>query len=269
MDNNLYMDYKEICFKVKDLAVEVGKYVREERAKLNESGIEIKGKNDFVTYVDKNSEKQIIKGLISILPNSGFFAEENTNTSKGEVYNWVIDPIDGTTNFIHGLSPHAISIALLENSNLVVGVVYEVGMNECFYAWKGGGAYCNGKQIFVSTTKNVEKSLIAIGFPYNDYSIMDKFIQTMVFLMKNSHGLRRLGSAATDLAYVAAGRFEAFYEYGLKPWDVAAGAIIVQEAGGTVCDFSGNNNFLFGGELVSTNSLVHDELMGIISKGMK
>ena len=262
------MDYKEICLHVAELASNVGAYVKQERQKFNTSGIETKGKNDFVTYVDKASEERIVEGLSKILPEAGFIAEEKTSIKRGERYNWIIDPIDGTTNFIHGLPPHAISIALQYDSELVIGVVHEIALNESFYAWKDGGAYLNGNPIHVSKNKTVTDSLIATGFPYSDYTRMDAFIETMKYFFTNSHGLRRIGSAATDLAYVACGRFDAFYEYALKPWDVAAGAVLVKEAGGCICDFSGGDTYLYGGELISSNSLVFDEMKDIIGSKM-
>jgi len=254
------MDYKEICLKVVELAGNVGAFVTNERLQFDSNRIETKGKNDFVTYLDKASEERIVEGLLKIIPLAGFIAEEKTSVVKGETYNWVIDPIDGTTNFIHGLSPYAISIALLCNDQLVVGVVYEMALKETFYAWKNGGAYLNGKAIHVSERNSIADSLIATGFPYSDYSKMEPFIETMKFFFTNSHGLRRIGSAATDLAYVACGRFEAFYEYALKPWDVAAGALIVTEAGGNICDFAGGSNFLYGGELIASNKNVFEEV---------
>ena len=196
-------------------------------------------------------------------------AEENSSDKRGVTYNWIIDPIDGTTNFIHGLFPYAISIALQENDEIVVGVVYEAGLDECFYAWKDGGAYLNGQRIRVSEAATVADSLIATGFPYTNFSQMNEFIESLNYFMKNSHGMRRLGSAAADLVYVACGRVDAFYEYDLKPWDVAAGAFIVQEAGGRVSDFAGGNNYLYGRQIIATNALVFDEMYSVVSSFLK
>jgi len=152
---------------------------------------------------------------------------------------------------------------------MVLGVVFEAGLNECFYAWKGGGAWLDGKRISVSNSTSVSDSLIATGFPYNNFTQMEQFMETMDYFMKNSHGVRRLGSAATDLVYVACGRYDAFYEYGLQPWDVAAGIIIIREAGGKVCDFSGGDDFLFSGEIVTSADGIFDEFAGVINKIMK
>lgn len=258
--------YKELVHEITQLTAEVGKFILEERKKFRLSDIEIKGHNDLVSYVDKTSEKMIVDRLSKLLPEAGFITEENTASHKGERYNWIIDPLDGTTNFMHGVPCFCISIALLENDTLVAGVVHELNFDECFYAWKNGGAFLNGNTISVSTINKLADSLLATGFPYHDYSKMKPYMEVFDHCMRNTHGLRRLGSAAADLAYVAAGRFEAFYEYGLNPWDVAGGAIIVQEAGGKVVDFKGGNDFLLGAELIAGNTNVVDELQGVIGK---
>lgn len=261
------MNYEQICQDVCTIAKNTGSFIRQEREKamLN---IETKGLNDFVTHVDKAAEEKIVEQLQSLIPNAGFIVEEGTNTQKGETFNWIVDPIDGTTNFIHGLSPFAISIALQNQDKTVIGVIYEIGLNECFYSWKGSDAFLNDKQIKVSNAKTVSDSLIATGFPYSNYSRMESFMESLTYFMRHSHGLRRLGSAATDLAYVACGRLDAFYEYDLKPWDVAAGAFLVQQAGGTVCDFNKDNNYLFGKEIVAANNATFEEFSTIVNKIM-
>jgi myo-inositol-1(or 4)-monophosphatase len=260
-------DLKKICEETVKIARETGNFVKEYRLN-NKPSVESKGRNDFVTQIDKASEKKLVEALGNLLPEAGFIAEENTSDKTGSVYNWIIDPIDGTTNFIHGLYPFAISIALKENEKIVVGVIYEMGMDECFYSWKNGPALLNGKEIQVSTNAKVSDSLIATGFPYTNYSLIGNFMETLDHFMKNSHGLRRLGSAAADLAYVACGRFDAFYEYNLKPWDVAAGAFLVQQAGGEVSDFTGEDNYLFGGEIVAANGQMFGEMQNVINKIM-
>ncbi|MGQ1785096.1 MULTISPECIES: inositol monophosphatase family protein [unclassified Saccharicrinis] len=260
------MDLASICQLVIALVKNTGQYIREESAKSKQ--IEVKGKNDFVTHIDKASEQRLVAGLSKLLPEAGFVAEEGTSNKKGERFNWIVDPIDGTTNFIHGLSPHAISVALEDGEEIVLGVIYELGLDECFYTWKGAPAYLNGKKISVSQASKVEDSLLATGFPYSDYSKMNGFMESLDYFMKNSHGLRRLGSAATDMAYVACGRFEGFYEYGLKPYDVAAGVILVKNAGGSNCDFSGGDDYVYGQEIVSSNALIFNEFKGIIKELM-
>jgi myo-inositol-1(or 4)-monophosphatase len=167
------------------------------------------------------------------------------------------------------MGPYSVSIALADSSNhILLGVVYEITLDECFYAWLGGGAYLNGNAIHVSKATDISASLIATGFPYYDYLRIKDFMKTLEHFFLYSHGVRRLGSAATDLAYVACGRFEAFYEYSLHPWDVAAGSILVSEAGGRVSDFSQNDNYLFGGEMIGSNQGIYSEFTGIIHQHM-
>jgi myo-inositol-1(or 4)-monophosphatase len=260
------MDLELMCGRVCQLAKETGSFIKQESLNFSVDTIEVKGANNFVTYIDKTSEKKLVEGLKSILPEAGFITEEGTVVQEKKQFRWVIDPLDGTTNFIHGLPPYAISIGLLEDDEPVLGVVFEIVAEECFYAWKGSKAYLNGKEIHVSKTQNVSESLIATGFPYFNFSRMNDFLETLSYFFVHSHGVRRIGSAATDLAYVACGRFDAFYEYGLNPWDVAAGIIIIKMAGGTISDFKGNNNYLFGGEIIADNSKIHNEFSSIIHK---
>lgn len=260
------MDLEKLCFDVQHLAKIAGAFIAGEREKFDLEDVEVKGKANFVSYVDKQAEELIVDGLFKLLPGSGFIAEEGTAISADEKYKWIIDPLDGTTNFIHGLPPFAVSIALMENEELVLGVVYEITQDECFYAWKGSKAYLNGTEIKVSTASTTTDSLIATGFPYTAFEKLESYLASMRFFMIHSHGLRRLGSAATDMAYVAAGRFEAFYEHGLKPWDVAAGTIILRQAGGKVSDFNGGDKFLFNGEMVASNGSYFDEFYDIVHK---
>ena len=258
------IDLKQLCEGVCKTSKKVGAFIKNERLSFTFNKIEVKGKNDFVSYVDKTSEKKIIEELSALLPDAGFIAEEGTSNKKGAVYNWIIDPLDGTTNFIHGIPCYAISIALMRNDKIVLGVVYEINFDECFYAWEHSKAFLNTEEIKVSQTPKLADTLLATGFPYYNYDRMAEYIELFKYCMQNTHGLRRLGSAATDLAYVACGRFDGFYEYGLQPWDVAAGAFIVQQAGGRVTDFSGNENYIFGKEIVSGNSVCFDEFLNVV-----
>jgi myo-inositol-1(or 4)-monophosphatase len=262
------MNLENICKQVIELTQTVGEFINHERKNNSQLKVEIKGLHDFVTYVDKTSEEKLVNGLKNILPEAGFIAEEGTTTIKGETYNWIIDPLDGTTNYIHGITPYAISIALMKNNEVILGVVRELGLNECFYAWKNSKAYLDGKEIEVSKTENIKDSFIATGFPYYDFERINPFLNSLKYFMENSHGIRRLGSAATDLVYVACGRFETFYEYSLQPWDVAAGAFIVQQAGGKVSDFSGENNYIFGKEIIATNNNIFDEFLKTVKDYM-
>jgi myo-inositol-1(or 4)-monophosphatase len=258
------MDLEKICLEVIGIAKSAGAFIAGERTNFDLKLVESKGKANFVSYVDKKAEELIVERLRKLMPGSGFITEEGTAFDTGEKYRWVIDPLDGTTNFIHGMPPYAVSIGLMEDEEVVLGVVYEISRDECFYAWKGSKAMLNGKEIHVSEASTTEEALIVTGFPYGIIKNSDAFIATIKHLMVNSHGIRRLGSAATDLSYVAAGRFEAFWETGLSPWDVAAGVIILQQAGGVVTDFKGNSNFLFGGEIVATNKNYFSEFQSII-----
>ena len=263
------MDFKNICIKAIDIIKSTGSYIAGEITSFDKQKVESKGMHDFVSFVDKTAEKQLVEGLSELVDEVGFIAEEQTVAQSDAKYKWVIDPLDGTTNFIHGLMPYAISVALMDDNEVVVGIVYEISRDEVFYAWKGSVAFLNSEEIKVTQAPKVKDALIATGFPYYDYDRLPQFMKTLDFFMQNSHGLRRLGSAATDLAYVACGRFDAFYEYSLSPWDVAAGAFIVQQAGGKVSDFSGGNNYIFGKEIIATNSQIFDEFLGNVKNIME
>ncbi|MCB0819982.1 MAG: inositol monophosphatase, partial [Bacteroidetes bacterium] len=203
-------ELKNICDEVIRISREVGRFIRHEQGRLGAQNIEQKGKNDFVTYVDKASETLLVSELSALLPDSGFITEEQTVEQEAREYRWIIDPIDGTTNFIHGLPLYSISIALMKDEEIILGVVLEVSNDECFYAIKGGPAFLNGAQIQVSDRSTLADSLIVTGFPYRDEGRLEAWMNLFLFLIRNSHGVRRLGSAAIDLAYVACGRFEAF-----------------------------------------------------------
>ncbi|MBQ9473936.1 MAG: inositol monophosphatase [Bacteroidales bacterium] len=263
-------DYKQICKEVCLLAMSVGDYQKSERQKIERPSTETKGVHDYVTQFDKESERRIVGRLRELLPGSGFIAEEGTATGEGDgVYRWIVDPLDGTTNYIHGLRCSCVSIALQEHDEIVVGVVYEIWAGECFYAYKGGnGAYLNGTPIKTSATIKLDDALIATGFPYTNFDRIIQYMRLLRWTMESTHGVRRMGSAAADLAYVACGRFDGFYEYGLKPYDVAAGAFIVQQAGGKVSDFSGGSNWLFGGEITANCAGMHSEFVSILRKYM-
>ena len=240
-------------------------FIRGEAEKLSARDVREKSAHNLVTYIDEQSEQMLISELSKLLPGSGFIAEESPQLQRKSL-KWIVDPLDGTTNFIHGLPIYCISIALTEGDEVVLGVIYEASQKECFYTWKGAPSYRNGKPIRVSGTENLNSSLFATGFPYYDYSRLDRYMEFFRFMMQNSRGVRRLGSAAADLAWVACGRFDGFYEYGLSPWDVAAGAILTANAGGNVCDFRSGRNYLFGKEIVATNGIVHREFMEAFSR---
>lgn len=260
------MDYNEITFSVLNAAKKAGEFILNQRVGFSRDRVEQKGPQDFVSYVDKETEKMLVLILKELIPGCGFIVEEKSASHSGEDFIWVIDPLDGTTNFIHGISPFAISIALLHKGETVIGVVYELGQQEAFYSWKGAPAYCNGNEIMVSSAGRVSEGLISTGFHISDVSRLDQQLKTVFQIVSNSHGIRRLGSAATDLAYVAAGRFDGFFEYGLSPWDVAAGAFIVQQAGGKVSDYSGGTNYFYGREIIAGTIGVHADVLKLLNQ---
>jgi myo-inositol-1(or 4)-monophosphatase len=265
----------KICKEVMELTHEAGKFIMQERDKFSQSDIQKKGFNDLVTYVDKNSEKILIAGLQKILPGSGILAEESGESQTpsaspqggiNKEYTWVIDPIDGTTNFIHRLPCFAISIGLHLNNYPIIGVVNELNQQECFSAIKGEGARLNGKPIQVSAQTKMEDALIATGFPYNDFKQQEAYMDLFKELMQCTQGIRRIGSASVDMCYVACGRFEVFYEYGLKPWDVSAGTIIVEEAGGRVSDFWNGDTHIFERSIIASNKKLHKDFSDVLGK---
>lgn len=260
------MDYKELCFQVQEIARSAGKFIREERSKISENDVELKSAASLVTYVDKTAEATIVAALKKIIPGCGFVAEEGTATSENEHFKWFVDPLDGTTNYIHGIPPHSVSIGLSEGDEMVLGVVYEITSDEMFYAWKNSPAFANGKEIRTATAVHSVDTLIATGFPYYDFEKTEKYIDALRHFMKHTRGIRRLGSAAVDLAYVAAGRFDGFFEHALHAWDVAAGVFILQQAGGKITDFNGGNNWLFGGEIIAASENYFPEFYSIVNK---
>jgi len=261
-------DYKDICSGIVSAAHETGEFIAREFNVFDISRTEKKGLHDLVSYVDKGAEEMLVERLGRIVPEAGFITEEGTSAKKGEKYLWVIDPLDGTTNFVHGVQMFAISVGLLENNEPVAGVVYEVCGGNTFTAWKNGGSWLNDKPIHVSGTTSLSESLIATGFPYSDFSRLENYMNCFTHFCRITHGIRRFGSASVDLAWVACGRFEGFFEYGLNPWDVAAGAILVREAGGRFCNFSGDEKDVSGNEIIASNSNVFEEFLENVSKFM-
>lgn len=248
------------------IALEAGNFIKMEREKIRQSDVETKSTASFVTYVDKTSEAIIVDALRKLIPGSGFVAEEGTAGHTGERFVWFVDPLDGTTNYIHGLYPCSVSIGLAEEGKMVCGVVYELGRDELYAAWKGSPAYLNGKEIRVATSEHSIDTLIGTGFPYYDFDRIEKYIDALRELMRETRGLRRMGSAAVDLCYVASGRFDGFFEHALHAWDVAAGAFILQQAGGEVTDFNGGDNWLFGGEIIAASHSYFPEFFRIINR---
>ena len=241
---------------------EVGQFLKKEQSKIRENEIEYKGRsNDMVSRADKEAEQKFVAYLSKLLPHSGFIAEEGTSSKVGETDNWIIDPLDGTTNYLYGIPCFCTSVALQRNGELILGVIYDPSQDECFAAEKGKGAFLNGNPIKVSPQVELEKSLIATGFPYDNRGRQKQYMDILLEVNSASRGIRRLGSAALDMAYVACGRFEAFYEYGLNAWDIAAGAVLIQEAGGKVTDFANKKDFIGNGTILCDNKLTHNDLL--------
>lgn len=232
----------------------------------DERQIEYKGDLDLVTEMDRRSESLIREHLADSFPHIAVLAEEGGASGENVHARWIIDPIDGTTSYAHGLPHFALSIGLELEGTVRVGVVYNPPLGECFTAIKGKGAWLNGKGLKVSKTRELDKSLLATGFPYDrrrsPQNNLDKF---GAFLMK-AQGIRRMGSAALDLCYTAAGRFDGYWEMKLKPWDTAAGVLILTEAGGMVTDFSGGEYSIYGSELLASNGCIHNQMLTILKE---
>ncbi len=242
-----------------------GNFIRQENGKVTLGQIEQKSLNNLVSYVDKTAEKMLVQDLGPLLPEAVFLTEEQTVRQLDGDLRWIIDPLDGTTNFLHGIPLFSISVALARKGKIVIGIVYDIMQDAMYHACLGKGAFCNGQPIHVSKQKDMGQALLVTGFPYGkNESILKKYIDVFSHLTIHTRGVRRLGSAAIDLAYVAQGRFDGFYEYGLNAWDVAAGTLIVREAGGRVTDFRLGGDFVFGAELIASNHHLHFELQTTI-----
>ncbi len=228
--NNL--DLFSISNACQNLISSVGQFIK--TASIDQVDISVKEKNlnNLVTEIDKEAERKLVLGLQEILPNSGFITEEKTVGQIKNDYTWIIDPLDGTTNFIHQVPFYSISVALRFKEQIILGIVYDICHDNLYHATLGTGAFKNNEPISVSATNNLSDSLVATGFPYDDFNILEDYMTLLKFLMQSTRGIRRLGSAALDLCFVAEGKFDIFFEYNLEIWDVAAGAFIVAEAGG-------------------------------------
>jgi myo-inositol-1(or 4)-monophosphatase len=247
---------------IEQLVDRVGEFQLAEQHKLAEIIIIEKSPNQLVSYVDIESEKMLVEGLLRITPDAGFLTEEETTTIKNEEQYWIIDPVDGTTNYLFGHTKFCISIALYELGKPNYAAIYVPADNELFTADKDG-AYLNGEK-FKCSSRTLSESLIATGFPYYKFDEMEAYLSTLKDLMQQTKGLRRMGSAAIDLAYTAIGRFDGFFELNLSPWDVAGGAYIVQQAGGLVTDFQNEENFVFGNSILAGSHAIHTNLLKLI-----
>ncbi len=237
-----------------------GDLIVREMDRVSDISVDIKGKNDFVTEVDTQAEFTIINTIKNSYPDHAFLCEESGASGDSD-FQWIIDPLDGTTNFLHGFPHFAVSIALQHKGRLDQAVIYDPLKQELFTASKGKGAQLNNKKIRVSGHKTLDGALLGTGFPFGDTQKIDEFINSFRSFYPKIAGIRRAGAASLDLAYVASGRLDGFWEFGLKPWDIAAGTLIVQEAGGLISDMRGDNKFLETGDVVTGNPKIFKDIL--------
>ena len=234
--------------------------------RLDRIKVVTKQNNDFVSNVDHLAEEIIISTIKQAYPDHGILAEESGKQAESSEFQWIIDPLDGTTNYLHGFPQFAVSIALKHKDRLEVGVIYDPVSQELFTASRGNGAMLNDRKIRVTSHKGLQNALLGTGFPYYDQSYLDTYLETMKELMQRTSGIRRPGSAALDLAWLAAGRIDGFWEFNLRAWDIAAGALIVREAGGIVSDFENKGNYLESGDIIAAGPKVFPEMLKIIQE---
>lgn len=248
-----------------EAAKEAGRFLKFSVGKVK--NIEMKqGENrNLVSEIDKTSEQKIIAIIKRHYPSHGILAEESGGSGTSD-YKWVIDPLDGTTNFLHGLPMFCVTIALEYKGEVVAGVVYDPNLDEMFTAEKGSGAYLNGRRMLVSKAPTLITSLLVTGFPYDIANNPDNAVAHFVNFLMRGQGIRRLGSAALDLSYVAAGRFDGFWEVNLNPWDMAAGMLFVQEAGGRITDFSGAPASIYNKQVLATNNIIHQAMLDVLQQ---
>jgi myo-inositol-1(or 4)-monophosphatase len=247
-------------------AQRAGKIIRDNLGHISKNDIGLKKESDFVTRVDRESELIIINTIKERFPDHSFLAEESVHESATDSYRWIIDPLDGTTNYIHQYPFFSVSIALEYKGERIAGVIHDPLRNDLFTAFKENGAFLNGDRIAVSPVRDLKNSLICTGFPFRQKERIDLYLRLFKNIFNRVSDMRRAGSAALDLAYLACGRCEGFFEIGLSPWDIAAGALMIKEAGGIVTDFSGGNNYLSTGNIVAGAPEIQGELLGEVKK---
>ena len=242
-------------------AMLAGAHILNNLGRISKDDIDTKQASDFVTRVDKEAEQIILKTIKDKFPDHHFLTEESIKDVDTGEYRWIIDPLDGTTNFIHKYPVFSVSIALELKSEVVLGVVYDPLRDEIFTAEKGKGAFLNGKPLTVSLISDLSKSLVATGFPFRKKELIEPYLNLFKNIFHGVSDIRRAGSAALDLAYLASGRCDCFFEIGLSPWDIAAGSLLIKEAGGIVTDFGGGQDYLLTGNIVSGNPALHGEIL--------
>ncbi len=242
-------------------AILAGELIHNNIGRISENDIDVKHASDFVTHIDRESEQIIIKTIRAKFPGHRFLTEESLKEEGAGEYRWIIDPLDGTTNYIHGYPVFSVSIALEFNRDIILGVIYDPLSDDLYTAEKGGGAFLNGKPVRVSNVTDMSNGLIATGFPFRKRNLMDAYLQLFKNIFNRVSDIRRAGSAALDLAYVASGRCEGFFEIALSPWDIAAGSLIIKEAGGIVTDFAGGSDYLSTGNIIAAIPAFHEEML--------
>ena len=228
--------------------------------------IEKKGQVNLVTDADRQSEELLKRIILSEFPDHGFKAEEGTETGTDSEFLWLVDPLDATTNYAHGFPVYCVSIALLKDGQIIAGCIYNPNLDECFTAEYGKGAFLNGDRIVVSKTENLDDSLLATGFPYDIRDSDDNNLKEFAAFATSARAVRRAGSAALDAAYLACGRFDGFWEFKLAPWDIAAGILLIKEAGGKVSSWTGGECDFFKGEILASNALIHAQMLNVLRK---
>jgi myo-inositol-1(or 4)-monophosphatase len=246
-----------------------GQFILENLGKISKKDIALKQASDFVTFVDKESEQIIIHTIKEDFPHHSFLAEESIKETGRVEYRWIIDPLDGTTNYIHQYPVFSVSLALEYKKEIILGVTLDIVKNELFTAEKGRGAFLNEKPIRVSEVTTLKDSLITTGFPFRRKELIDAYLNLFKNVFNKVSDLRRAGSAALDLAYLACGRCEGFFEIGLSPWDIAAGAILIKEAGGVITDFGGGSDYLLTGNIVAGTPAIHKEILAEVKSVFK
>lgn len=260
------LDLEQLTADVCRIATAAGHFLKEERKNFRRESVIEKCTHDYVSYVDKESERRLVTELSALLPEAGFIAEEGSATYNDEPYCWVIDPLDGTTNYIHDNAPYCVSIALRSRDELLLGVVYEVCRDECFYAWKGGKAWLNGGPLHISDIDDVTNAFLIVEPPYNDAAYKQIAMHLLDDLYGKAGAIRMNGSAAAAICYVAAGRFDGWLEAFIGKWDYSAAALIVLEAGGEVTDFYGSRDFMEGHHIIATNGHLHAYLQDLVKE---
>jgi len=252
-------------------ARKAGSVIQRGARDLDRLTVTSKGPKDFVSEVDRAAEATIVETLLDAYPDHGILAEEGTVNAKvkNPDHIWIIDPLDGTTNFLHGFPQYCVSIALQHKGVITQGVIYDPNRNDLFTSTRGAGAYLNDRRLRVSRRIKMDESLIATGFPFRDGSMVEAYLNMMREMIHKTAGIRRAGAAALDLAHVAAGWYEGFWEVGLNPWDMAAGSLLVTEAGGLVTDIHGEDGFLYGGHIIAAAPKILPQMMQALSPHMK